>query len=111
MRHQKSEFDTDLGHCSRGLGFGLEKAKPRSKSADMFNWKMQLLYFGHFIVSHLLILSYEKQGHWPSTVLFSGENKPEHTRMLFHGPVETEESIPGPKNVSICTGMVVMGPQ
>jgi len=38
----------------------------------------------------------------------SGESKPERTGMLFRGPVETEESVPGPQNVSIRTGTVVL---
>jgi len=45
------------------------------------------------------------------TPLCSGESKPECTGMLFRGPVKTKESIPGPQNVSILTGTVVLGPQ
>jgi len=37
----------------------------------------------------------------------SSESKPECTGTPFWDPVETEESIPGPQNVSINTRMVV----
>jgi len=44
-------------------------------------------------------------------MMISGESKPECTGTPFRGPVETKESVPGPQNVNIRTGMVVPGPQ
>ena len=41
----------------------------------------------------------------------SGESKPERTGTPFRGPVETEESDPGPQNINIRTGTLVPGPQ
>jgi len=40
----------------------------------------------------------------------SGESKPERTGTPFWGPIETEDSVPGPQNVNIRTGTIVPGP-